>query len=591
MNSILDRIFPPFSDAAREKPRDMLFVAHETPGMGTTIVTGTQHALVILMFMVYVVVVGREIGLPETELRGNISLQIVILGVGTVLQCLTTRFSSGHMVINSPSLISASVFVAVATTHGLAATAGGLILSGLIVIMLARLPPKLRSVFPPEVSGVLLLLLGLSLVQGGIRRFTGFDGESFSMASVAVASAVLATIVILSIWAAANVRFFAMALGVLAGLIVAFITGQFGGEQMILVAEQPVISFPFAGYELPTPTLVVSAALSLIIIEVISAVSNIGKGVVIDKMNNDNWRRPDLPMISRLVGCHGIGVVLHGIAGTMPSTVSSANIGLAHATGVAARRVGVAGGIILIISAFMPAVSTFITQIPQPVMGAIIIYTTGFMMVAGMQLIMSRMINNRRMFMIGLSTTVGAAIILMPELTADLSDHLKPILGSGLTMGVLTAIVLNAIFRIGVSQTGAVELAGHYSGPQATSFLENCGMDWGARPDVIARAGMAVGEALEALHSAKLLNGKPTLRATFDEYKLIVGLEYPGKAITFAADAEVDLQAFMDDEESGDAALDAAMSNMSGLLIRNLADRVSSDEEDERANLLLEFTH
>jgi xanthine permease XanP len=119
--------------------------------------------------------------------------------------------------------------------------------------------------------------------------------------------------------------------------------------------------------------------------------------------------------------------------------------------------------------------------------------------------------------------------------------------------------------------------------------LENCGMDWGARPDVIARAGMAVGEALEALHGANLLKSELTHRATFDEYNLVVRLDYPGKAISFAAETAIDLQALMDDEN--DDALDAAMSNMSGLLIRNLADSVSSGEEGERAKLQLQFTH
>ena len=64
-------------------------------------------------------------------------------------------------------------------------------------------------------------------------------------------------------------------------------------------------------------------------------------------------------------------------------------------------------------------------------------------LVAGMQMILSRMINNRRMFMVGLSITVGAAIILMPELASGVPRGLKPILGSGLTMGILTAMILD----------------------------------------------------------------------------------------------------------------------------------------------------
>jgi hypothetical protein len=49
---LLDAIFPPFSEGQREKPRDMLFVAHETPDLLTTIVAGSQHVLIILMLTV-----------------------------------------------------------------------------------------------------------------------------------------------------------------------------------------------------------------------------------------------------------------------------------------------------------------------------------------------------------------------------------------------------------------------------------------------------------------------------------------------------------------------------------------------------------
>ena len=100
---------------------------------------------------------------------------------------------------------------------------------------------------------------------------------------------------------------------------------------------------------------------SNLIIEIISAVGSIGRGVAVDKLNNAKWRRSDLPMIGRLVMCQGIGVLLNGLTGTPSTTMNSANIGLAHSTGVAARRVGVAAGIIFIVVACLPMLSTFIT--------------------------------------------------------------------------------------------------------------------------------------------------------------------------------------------------------------------------------------
>jgi hypothetical protein len=223
-------------------------------------------------------------------------------------------------------------------------------------------------------------------------------------------------------------------------------------------------------------------------------------------------------------------------------------------------------------------------------MGAIIVYTAGFLLVAGMEMILSRMINSRRMLMIGLSITVGAAILLMPELTSTVPTGLNPILSSGLTMGILTAIILNLIFRIGIAKTGETIISGPQDSAKSTRFLEDCGISWGARHDVIARAGHCIIETLEALHEAKLMEGPATLKATFDEYKIELALDYPGHGISFSEGSKIDLESIMANSD-GEDAIDAAMSSMSGRLIRKLADRVSCDEAGNRATLRLLFDH
>ncbi len=589
-SKILDKVFPPFSDVVREKPRDMLFIADEKPDLLTTMVAATQHVLIILMLTVYVVFVGREIGFTGNQLRSFVSIEIVVVGIATLLQSLKTRFSSGHLMIHAPNLMSIAALGAVVLNFGLGAAAGAYLLSGILVIVLARFLPRLQKLFPPEVTGILLVLLGLTLVKGGAVGFTGYKDGMIDWIAFLVAGVTLGTIVVFSVWASEKIRVFAVAFGIAAGIAVAVITGVFGAEQIKLVAGQPFVALPYEGYNLPRPTLVFGAVLPLLIIEIISAVGSIGKGVAIDKLNNAKWKRSDLPMIGRLVMCQGIGVLLNGLTSTPSTVTNSANIGLAHSTGVTARRVGTAAGILFIIAACLPMLSTFITIIPRPVMGAIIVYTAGFLMVAGMQMILSRMINNRRMFMVGLSLTVGAAIILMPELASQVPTSLKPILGSGLTMGILTAVILNLIFRIGIAKTEEIVLAGPQESSKGTRFLEDCGVSWGARHDVIARAGQSLVEALEALHEAKLMEGPATLKATFDEYKVALAINYPGRGISLSGKQRVDLKQLMADG-ANDEAIDAAMSNMSAHLIRKMADRVSCDEAGDRATLHLQFNH
>jgi xanthine/uracil permease len=433
------------------------------------------------------------------------------------------------------------------------------------------------------------VLLALSIVEKGVSRYTGLLGSSIDLNAVMIASTVLGAIVGFSVWANNKIRVLAVLIGTALGLIVASLLGEYGGKQLVEVANQPLISFPFSVYEIPTPTLVLAATIPVLIIELISAIYSIGTGVVIDKMNNAKWSRTDMPMIGRLISCHGIGVLLNGLTGTIPSGTSSASLGLAHASGVATRNVAVVAGIVLIVISLFPQISTFITLLPQPVLGAIVVYTAGYMFVSGAQLIMSRMINSRRKFMIGISMVIGSSIILMPELTANVPQDLKPILGSGLSMGVLTAIVLNLLFRIGVAKQSEIELASNKVGSQITEFLEECGSDWGAREDIISKAGTAAGEALEELNRAKLIHGTAKLKAYFDEYRLILTLTYPGKKMSIEPQKQLDLEALLN--EDGDSDLDAAISNISGVLIKNLADKVTSSEVSGSSELKLVFVH
>jgi xanthine/uracil permease len=585
-----ERAFPPFSDRKREKPREMLYIADERPGWSLAMVGGAQHALVALMLVIYTVIVGQSLEIGEDRLRGFVSLEIVIMGLVTLLQSLTTRLSAGHLVVHIPSTLSMAGFIAVASTFGLEAAAGGLLVAGCAIFLLSRFISRLQMFFPPEVSGVLLVLLGLTLVKSGVTRFTGLEQGHIDPTAALIAATTLGSIIAVSVWTPSRLRVFAVAIGAGAGLLVAVPMAQFGMEQLDRVAELPTVAFPLDDYRPPTPTLVLAAALPLLLIQIISSVDSIGAGVAIDKINNGKWRRADMTMLSRLLSANSIGVILNGLTGTPAIGTSSANIGLAHATGIAARRVGTVTGILLIALAFLPQVASFIIQIPQPVVGAIIVYTAGYMMVSGMELILSRLLNSRRMFMVGVSITVGASIMLVPDLTLELPQDLKPVLGSGLMLGAITAIGLTVFFRIGISKRAEVELAGAHSGQAATNFLEDCGASWGARRDVVARAGVAIGEALEALYGNELVDGPPTLRASFDEYKLLLDLSYPGCAISFSANQKIDLEALLEEDDE-DAALDAAMSGISGHLIEHLADRVSSSETAGRALLRLRFNH
>jgi len=251
IRKILDLVLPPFREPGREKPGDMSYIAQETPDLYTLITAGVPHAISALMLVIYTVIIGTEIGLSQGQLQGFVAVEIVVMGLVTLLQSLTTRISSGHLIVHIPSIVSMGAFISAATHFGLGA-AGGLILASLMVLVLSRLLPRMQTFFPPEVAGVLLVLLGLTLVEGGVKRFTGLESGSIQGPVVISALSTLIVIVALSVWANAQLRIFAVVLGVVAGLVAAIATGIFGASEMDMVASQPLFAFPFSEYRPPT---------------------------------------------------------------------------------------------------------------------------------------------------------------------------------------------------------------------------------------------------------------------------------------------------------------------------------------------------
>ncbi|MFB9971636.1 hypothetical protein ACFFMP_17220, partial [Pseudoroseomonas cervicalis] len=157
----------------------------------------------------------------------------------------------------------------------------------------------------------------------------------------------------------------------------------------------------------------------------------------------------------------------------------------------------------------------------------------------------------------------------------------------GLIVGALTAILLNALFRIGLRRVREAVLDPAREGAAAAELIEHCGREWALRPDTVARAGHAAGEALEALREAGIA-GPVRLAASFDEFNLTIALHHAGPPLQLEAAAAPEADLLRHDDE---AALDAAMRRVSAALIRRLADQVRSARQGGGASVTLNFVH
>src|SRR5262249_39381159 len=146
-----------------------------------------------------------------------------------------------------------------------------------------------------------------------------------------------------------------------------------------------------------------------------------------------------------------------------------------------------------------------------------------YMILAGIQLITSRMLDARRIFAVGISLIFGLSVDMVPGLYRDVPNQIQPLFSSSLAVSTIFVLVLNLLFRIGITKRQLLELTPGIDGSQKIfEFMETQGGLWGARRDVIMRATSSLNEFLESAAGLGLVKGKTHAEVSFDEFNLDV---------------------------------------------------------------------
>jgi len=571
-----------------DRPQTLLYALDERPPPRIVAALAFQHMVLGLMMMMYPVIIATAIGLDAATTTGFVTTAILTVGVATILQA--TALGSGFLAVSLPNPIAMPIFIATARAGGLGAACGTLAVSAALQMGLARLLPRLRSYLPPEVCGVSVLMLGVSMVKVAGERVSGgaFGPGSLDLRAVAVAGVTLSVIIGLSIWGPGRTRLYAMLAGCVAGYASAMALGLVDAAALARVAEAPLLALPVPVF--PRLSVSLEALAPMITVMLISVMDGVGCIITLDRLNRAHWSRTDMPKVSRGIFAEGLASLGGALAGGTSVGFSSANIGLQFASGVTARVVGLAAGAALLAAAFVPKVTAALILMPAPVIGAVLVYTAACLITAGMDLITSRMLNDRRIMVVGLSVILGVSVTALPGLYEGAPPWLAPLFHSEVTVAALAALLLNVVFRIGIRQRAAID-HDPAAAPRSDlhDFFERQGGLWGARREVVARAVVATLEALDVLAGEGLARGPIGIEASFDELNLDVVLRYRGEALALAPDeSQIDPAGLADAE---DEAIDRHMRTVAARLITRSADRVSASSRDGRARLVLHFAH
>lgn len=429
---------------------DLIYGLNDSPKPWTALLAAFQHVLASFVGIITPpLIIGSTLGLTQ-YMPYLISMALMVSGTGTFIQarrpfgigagmiCLQgTSFaflgavlSAGFLVKQrggSPEDIMAMIF-------------GVCFFGALVQIALSRCISQLRRVITPLVTGIVITLIGVSLIKVGVTDLGGgFNAPDFGApVNLALGAFVLAVIIVLNRSTTPWVRLSAIIIGLAVGSLAAWFSGKLVPPPL---HDLPLISVPMPfrfGFNFDW-----SAFLPVALIYLISSIETVGDLTANCMLARQPISGPSY--LARLKGGvlgDGVSCMIAATFSAFPNTTFAQNNGVIQLTGVASRYVGLYIGAVLFVLGLFPHIGAIVQQIPKPVLGGATLVMFGSVAAAGVRILAQSPLDRRSMLIIATSLGVGLGIASQPALLHQLPKLVQNLFDSAITSGGITAIVM-----------------------------------------------------------------------------------------------------------------------------------------------------
>ena len=420
-----------------------------TPPMGQAVPLGLQHVLAMFASNVTPsVIVAGAAGLQfgGAEQVYLIQMAMLFAGIATLFQTIGFGPIGARLpIMQGTSFAFVGVLAGIAATQGLGVALTSCIIGGLIHFALGSVIANIRYLFPPLVTGLVILAIGLYLVPVGIKYAAG-GAADFQMAAESFGSLMHWTVALTVIVVALGFKFMtkgmlsnaAILFGLIAGYLVAFMFGMVNfssvGKASWVTSLQ---TLPY-GFEFN-----LGAVIGVTLVSIVSAVETVGDTSATAKAGAG--REATDGEISGATYADGLGTAVAGVFGGLPNTSFSQNVGIVGMTGIMSRHVVTIAGAIMVLCGLIPKIGAIIASMPLPVLGGGVIVMFGMVASAGLNVLSEVKMSRRNMIIIALSLSIGLGFNLVPSAVQYLPGIWKTLATSAVAPTAFLAIILNQI--------------------------------------------------------------------------------------------------------------------------------------------------
>jgi NCS2 family nucleobase:cation symporter-2 len=432
---------------------------------------GLQHVLVMYAGAVAVpLILGRALKLSPEDVAFLISADLFACGLATLVQSVGFPYVGIRLPVMMGvtfASVGPMLSMAAAPDVGLLGIYGSVIAAGVFAVIAAPFMSRLLPLFPPVVTGTIILVIGISLMRIGINWAGGgtptltkvVDGVAGAfpnpgygqLQGLGIALFVLVVILSLIRWGSGFLANVSVLLGIIAGAALATILGVMNYEKVFAAGWLDVVT-PLR-FGIPQFHLV--PIVTMCIVMVVVMIESVGMFLALGEMTG---RDIDQAALARGLRADGVGTILGGIFNTFPYTSFSQNVGLVGVTGIRSRWVTATGGGIMLALGFLPKMGALVEAIPLVVLGGAGLVMFGMVAATGARILTNVDFKTNRfnLFVVAISVGFGMIPLVAPNFFRYTPDSIHPLLDSGILLAAIVSVILNAFFN-GLQSSSAAQ--------------------------------------------------------------------------------------------------------------------------------------
>lgn len=427
------------------------YSVNQIPPVGHLLVNAIQHVLIMFISLSLPIIFASQINGSHEFTATLITFSMLASGLGSIIQSVGLPFmGSGYLCPNvcGPSYLSVSL--SAAWIGGLPLMRGMIIIAGLVEMGLAPIIQRMKKVFPTFIVGLVVAMVGVSIIKISVSSVFGvaYRGDAIRSIDIVIGIISLLVMVLCNLWGKGYIKMYCLLIGMLFGWILALIVVPEYWHNLAVVKDSPFFAMPTINHEFWHISFDLKMAIPFIVIGISGSLKSFGNLLAAQKISEPELTEANFVPIRKGLLADGFSTALAGLLGGMAVDTSSSNVGLAGATKVVSRWISVAAGVIFVVLAFFPKLTTALSMIPKPVLGASIIFAGCFMICTGFQEMFSESWNPRKTFVVGIALVLGLSTAFLPSLYARAPHFVQTFFTDPLPTTTILAVILNQIFNL-----------------------------------------------------------------------------------------------------------------------------------------------